>query len=76
MITFSSQESSILFGIGFREFISRELDPIEMITVHLLMSSYTVTDIAQMHGCSRRYMYVIINRIKTKFNRFFDSHLE
>lgn len=75
MITFSQSETNILFSIGFREFVSRELDPIEMIVLQLLISDYTVVDIAKMHDCSRRTIYNIINDMKDKFSKFFDSHL-
>lgn len=75
MITFTQSESKILFDIGFREFVSRKLDPVEMIILQLLISDYTVVDIAKMNNCSRRTIYNVINGLKNKFSDFFDSHI-
>jgi hypothetical protein len=72
---FSSTESNALQAIGVQEWAIYSLDIRELVSLQLLLSGNTVTEIAQHQRISRRYATRIIASLRAKFDEFFRSHL-
>lgn len=72
---FSSTESNALQAIGLQEWALYTLNIRELVSLQLLLSGNSITEIAQHQRISRRYATRIIKTLRDKFDDFFSSHL-
>jgi len=63
-------EDNMLFEIDFERFIQENLDFRELLVSQMLVSGYTVADIARYQGVSRRYITRVVTNLREKFRDF------
>jgi len=63
-------EDNMLFEIDFERFIQENLGFRELLVSQMLVSGYTVADIARYQGVSRRYITRVVTNLREKFREF------
>ena len=66
----SRLEDKILFDIDFERFIQYNLEFRELIVSQMLVSGYTIVDIAKFQGVSRRSITRVVKELREKFRNF------
>jgi len=63
-------EDQMLFDIDFERFIQYNLEFRELIVSQMLVSGYTIVDIAKFQGVSRRSITRVVKELREKFRNF------
>jgi len=63
-------EDKLLYDIDFERFIEYNLDIRELIVSQMLVSGYTIVEIAKHQGVSRRFITRVVKELRNKFRRF------
>lgn len=66
-------EDKLLYEIDFERFIEYNLGIRELIVSQMLVSGYTIVEIAKHQGVSRRFITRVVKELRNKFRGFLEE---